>query len=164
MQLWWHHQGSGILSHRIYFSVVSTGWVALFRTCKPFKLESGHGGLWSVCCVQFSSWSTGSSSPPDMTYIVKFYITVACDHQTAKRDKLFEVSTPQRKATEHFRGTLRGVSCLFHPHSDVCGGTVVVNWRKHLTSTLFIRASQRHNSYISCHYAIGNTQFHDFSR
>lgn len=139
MQLWWHHQGSGILSHRIYFSVVSTGWVALFRTCKPFKLVSGHGGLCSVCCVQFSSWSTGSSSPPDMTYIVKFYITVACDHQTAKMGEISYLKwAHHRERLQNISEALWEVCPVCSTHTAMCVEALLWSTDVNISPLLFL--------------------------
>lgn len=48
------------------------------RCLNLFNL-SGHGGLCSACCVQFSFCSAGSSSPPDMSatsWFIYFQIAV----------------------------------------------------------------------------------------
>lgn len=73
-----------------------------------------------------------------------FFKTVAysCDHQVAKIVKIsYFKGTHRRKgqryASERFKDTLWGISCLGHPQSVVFGGAVVVDRHRNLTSYFF---------------------------
>lgn len=74
-----------------------------------------------------------------------FFKTVAysCDHQVAKIVKIsYFKGTHRRKgqryASERFKDTLWGISCLGHPQSVVFVGAVVVNRHRNLTSYFFL--------------------------